>query len=190
MSSRGPAEMARAVSAVTRDLLGRIRRMAITRTNSAIWQIAGHVLLDGTKETRNAEVFSGHGFYARPPSSGTPEAIVVFPGGAGNPIIVATRDETTRKAVFQAAGELAAGETAIFNGTTIVVLKVNGTVEIRSVGGVAQALVTKADHDALVSWIKNQMVIITPSGNSTPGTAPLPAVQAPSATGTTVLKAQ
>ncbi len=145
----GPAELAAAVSGAARDLLGRIRRFGITRTTSAIWQVVGHVLLDKTRETRDAEVFPGVGFYARPPASGTPEAIVVFPGGAGNPIIAATRDETTRRAVFNLAGELAPGETAVFNASAVVILKADGSIEIRSAGGVALPVPTLAYFNAM-----------------------------------------
>ncbi len=121
-----------AIKLATREIAGLIRRMAITLTSSAIWQVAGHVLLDGKRETRKAENFGGIGIYARPPTGGSPEAIVVFPGGAANAIIVGARDEKTRREVFKAAGDLAAGETAMFTPNAIVVLKADGTVEIRS----------------------------------------------------------
>lgn len=154
MSRHGPKEFGDQVSPQTRNILGQLRRMVVSLTTRALWQVVGHRLLDNTTETRDAEVFSGIGFYSRPSASGNPEAIVIFQGGAANPVIVATRDEKTRAAV---AGSLAAGETAIFNSASIVVLKANGDIEIRSSGGDAAAVAMKADLDAfkaaILAWV-------------------------------------
>lgn len=141
--TRGEAQDQRAaLSEIARDAAGRIRRFVLGVTSRALWQIIGHTLLDGTVETENAEVFTGIGFYARPPSSGgNPEAIVVYPGGAGNPVIVAARDEKTRQAVAQ----LEADETAVFTSKAMIAIKADGTVEIRTVDGTAAALATKND---------------------------------------------
>ncbi len=170
----GPGEHADAISAAARDVLGRIRRMAVTLTSSAIWQVAGHILLDGDLETRPAEAFTGFGFYARPPAGGTPEAIVVFPGGAANAVIVGTRDEKTRREVFKVVGKLAAGETAVFNAGSIVILKADGTIEIRSIGGVAAPVATKADLSTLVTALTTATAAII-AGNPT-GAAALQAL--------------
>lgn len=74
-------------------------------------------------------------------------------GGTKTPAIVATRDEATRKA---AVGNLAEGETAVYNDKAVIVLKADGTVEIRLVGGVAIPLATKQDlidlRTKLLSW--------------------------------------
>lgn len=140
MSTRNsPDDFMREIGTDARRLAGMLRRFAITLTTRALWQLTGHRLLDGTTETRDAEVFGGIGFYARPPSSGKPEAIAVFLGdGVGRPVVVAVRDETTRQAI---AGGLDAGETAVFTDKAIVVIKASGTVEIRSANGAAGPLV-------------------------------------------------
>lgn len=142
MSRQGPSEFAGEVGPDARKIAGMVRRVAITLTRRVLWQILGHKLLDEKPETRDAEPFTGVGFYSRPSASGKPEAVVVFAGGAGNPLIVATRDEKTRAALFKVAGELAENETAIFNSQSLIVIKADGTVEIRSAAGVAKKLVT------------------------------------------------
>lgn len=139
MSTRnGPRELAEAIGPAARAAAGAIRRFAIGVTSKALWQLVGHRLLDNTVETHTAEVFNGIGIYARPPTDGKPEAIVVHPGGAAsNPCIVGLRDEATRQAVFAAIGELEAGETAVFNRVSVAIFKAGGDIEIRSLGGTA-----------------------------------------------------
>lgn len=165
---------------------GAIRRMAITFTAKALWQLAGFRMPDGSAETRQAEPFTGIGFYARPAADGKPEAIALMVGDANTPVIVAVRDEKTRAAV---AGGVQAGETMMFTPLAMVYLTSAGTIEIRSVGGAAAALATKADVDALASWIHTTMTVTTPgagAGPSTPGTTNAP----PAAAGTTKLKGE
>ena len=150
----------------TRGDDGKIRRMPISLTQGVLWQITGHQMLDGTDETHDAPVFSGIGFASRPPDNGSPEAIVAFVGGPSNPVIIATRDEATRATAFAASGELQAGETAIFNAGAIVLIKADGTIEIRSVGGAAVALATKADVDKIGTAIAGATVIANDGGAS------------------------
>lgn len=120
---------------------GMIRRVAISLTTKALWQLVGHKMPDGP-ETFNAEVFPGVGFFSRPPASGSPEAIVVNVGDAKTPVIIATRDEKTRQAVVSA---LKANETAIFNSKSLVIVKDDETIEARAKNGVAVSLATKQD---------------------------------------------
>lgn len=171
--------------------------MVVTRTSTALWQIAGHSLFDGKRETYDAPAFTGIGFYARPPADGNPEAAVLFVGGAGNPIIAALRDEKTRAAVFAVAGELAPGDAAVFSPAAVVLVKADGTVEIRAPGGAAVALATKADVQAVRDELNQHThgpgsyIVTLPGPSVVPVTgtsAPGPAVTAPA--GTTVLKAQ
>lgn len=141
---------------------GMIRRMVITLSGAkAIWQLTGFRQLDGSNEVVNAEVFSGVGFYARPAASGKPEAIVVMVGDGKVPAVVAVRDEATRAAV---AGDLEADETAVFTSQAIVHLKNDGTVEIRSEGGAAVPLATKADLDALRAAIQGAVPVANDGG--------------------------
>lgn len=123
-----------------------VRRATISLTNTdGTWQARGyrgfegsHGDLDGEK-WNGVEVFPGIGFWSRPKSGTVPEAIIVHVGGEPNhPVIVATRDKTSQVA-------LDLDETAIFTSQSIVVVKKDGTVEIRSLGGTAQKLVTWAD---------------------------------------------
>lgn len=116
------------------QLKGLVRRMAITLTVKALWQLAGFRLPDGKTETRQVEPFTGIGFYSRPPSSGKPEAIAVMVGDSTSPAIVATRDEKTRSAV---AGGLQEDETMLFNSQAVVHATATGEVHMRSANGVA-----------------------------------------------------
>lgn len=146
-------------SAQARELAGKVRRMAVSVTNvlagvgtttASFWQVVGHLLLDNTtRETADAEVFSGVGFYARPPAGANAEAIVTFPGGPSNPVIVASRDEATRKKV---AGAALQDETFIYNSKVAIRFTASGLIQAYLVGGpVPVKLALASDHDALVS---------------------------------------
>jgi phage gp45-like len=168
-----------------RDARGLVRRMVVNLTTGVFWRTVGHLLLDGTPELHNAEVFSGVGFYARPKSGHNAEAIVVFPGGGSNPIIIATRDEDARKAM----AKLDADETAVFNSRTVIVIKKGGTEEIRAAGGTAEALATKADVAALRATYNNHTHLYSPGTGAAIAT-PKPVAQADAPSGTSILKAQ
>lgn len=144
---RSSAEHNRINDPVIMRLQGAIRRMAISVTSRVLWQLSGFRNVDGTTESTEAEPFTGIGFYSIPPGGGAPEAITVMVGGGNSPAIVATRDEKTRATI----AKLAADETAVFTSKAIIVIKANGTVEIRSKDGTAVPLATKADIDALIS---------------------------------------
>lgn len=140
----GPGEWAETNAPDRRGLVGSIRRMAIKLTSRALWQLVGHTLPDARTETRNVEAFTGIGYYSRPKSSDRAEAIVLFPGGdAQTPVVVATRNEDTRKAI---AGALAEDETAIFNSLAIALIKASGVIELRSAAGVAQSTLRGATY--------------------------------------------
>jgi hypothetical protein len=118
---------------------GAVRRMAITVSGAkAIWQLSGFRMPDGSTETRQAEVFAGIGFFARPAAGGKPEAIALMINDAKTPIVVAVRDEATRA---QVAGELAADETMLFNSQAVVHAKANATVEIRTPTGTPEKMI-------------------------------------------------
>lgn len=183
---------------LARRVGGLVRRMAVGVTSRTFWQVIGHILpFDPNKkrETHDAEVFQGVGIVARPPDGSKTETIVVFPGGASQPVIVGSRDLKTARA---AVGELAADETAIYTSAAIVIIKANGTVEIRTSGGAAVPLATKADLEKLETAIagavplagdggatlKAQILTGTPTSlHGVSGAAPWPV-------GTTVLKAE
>lgn len=161
-------------------LFGAIRRMVVTVSSRALWQLAGHTLVDGKRETMEVEPFLGIGFFARPPADGAPEAIVLLLGDdARAPVAVAVRDEATRRAIV---GALEAGETAVYSASSLVHLKADGTIEARSAGGVAVPLATKADVQDLRDWVAAH---VHPA-NGSPPSGPAPA----NPTGTTKLKGE
>lgn len=159
---------------------GAIRRMVVSLTTKAIWQLAGFILGGGKRETMNAEPFGGIGFFARPPASGKPEAIVLMVGDdSRQPVVVAVRDEKTRQAI---AGALAENETAMFNDAATVVIKSDGTIEARSKNGAAVPLVTFAE------FMRHGHTCAA-AGN--PSTAPIPVVDpGDPLSGTDVLKGE
>lgn len=169
---------------------GAVRRMAVTLTAKALWQLAGFNLGDGNTETFNAELFTGVGVYARPPSSGKPEAIVVSVGAAKTMVIVGIRDEATRAAV---AGGLAEDETMVFNSQVVLYMKSDGTIEARAASGAAVPLALKSDVDSLASYVDNTLVLMvatTGTATAQTGTATVATSHAPSAAGTSILKGQ
>lgn len=178
-----PGELAAAVGEGERRLAGLLRRMIVTRTTSAIWQVQGHRLLDDTLETRDAEVFAGVGIAARPSSDDDVEAIVAFPQGGAGPIIVATRQEAVRRVM---AADLDADETQLHNSEVLIRIRANGTVEIRSKNGTAQELATKADVVNMRVWLLTH----THSGGTILGNTGNPLVAPPAVVGTSVLKAE
>lgn len=185
MSRRNAQEFNNEQGATSRSLRGMLRRMAIKLTRRATaWQLLGHRIKGEQQETVDAEPFTGIGFYARPRETSNAEAVLAQIGEARHVAIIALRDEDLRKLV---AGEFTSADvTALFNSQSIVVATSSGKVQAKSIGGTAKAV---AYHDELVAlrdWIKNTMVIATPSGNSTPGTVNNP----PTSDGTSVFEAE
>ena len=123
-----------------------IRKLTIELTSGALWNLLGLVAGD---EEQSVPVFSGIGWYARPPDGANSEAVVAkMGGGSQNPAIIASRDEDTRKAVTE-ANDLAEDETIAFNSKCVLYLKADGTIEAKTTGGVAVALALKSDVDTL-----------------------------------------
>ena len=164
-----------------RKVAGLLRRMVVRFSAQGIWELAGFSTL---KEVVRSEGFQGLGFWARPPSGVTVEAIVVSIGGSDHPVVVALRDETTRRAV---ANALLADESIQYNSSVRVHAKANGTVEVRAHGGVALPLATKADIDALRTYVAAHIHSGVTTGGGVSGT---PSVSPPDAVGTTVLKGE
>lgn len=154
------ARFAAATDPGKRSLRSMVRRLAVVATSRVLWQLSGVRTLDGETEALTVEVFPGIGFYARPHSGSKPEAVIVNVGGANAPAIVATRDEQTRKA----SADIAANESAMFNTLATVHVTAGGTVDVRSVGGAAQALATNAALAALKSAIADAAVVAGDGG--------------------------
>ena len=185
MTWRDAKDLRDDVSPPRRDLLGRFRRMVIKLTSrsgaaSAIWQMLGHRDELGRAETVDVEVFPGVGIYARPKAGGKAEAVIVHVGGPDQPIAVATRNEDIRRQVLADVKE---DETAIYTSTAVVLINADGTIEIRSAGGLAVPLATLADVQAIQAALD---LHTHAHGDPTVGTGP--AVPAP--TGTTKLRGE
>ncbi|MDQ3153625.1 MAG: hypothetical protein M3R63_18565 [Actinomycetota bacterium] len=171
------AEHAKTTDPLLRKLAGALRRMTVDLSTGVLWKLLGHAAV---AERPKAEVFSGVGFYARPPAGVVAEVVVANIGGADHPVVIASRDEATRAAI----ADIDEGETATFNDQTIVVHRADGTIEARSANGVAVALATKADIDALIATFNAHTHVLTT------GTAAVPAPPAAAAVGTTKLKGE
>lgn len=157
------AELRGRTDAAKTALRSLVRRVVAIVTNAgSVWNFRGYVDAAGNQETFDrVEVFQGIGFSARPAAGGRPEAIVLnVGGGKGHPVAVATRD---RRLVVTS---LAEGETAIHNAAGARVhLMADGAIVIRAASGKtismddgsgAVALATKADVDALTTYVKKQ----------------------------------
>lgn len=160
-----------------------VRHYVVTKAAGAVWKLLGLIDGDGNEEKEDAPIFPGIGVWARPPSSGKPEAVVNLIGAStGNPAIVAMRDEKTRAALDKALGGIKAGETTTYGEKSVVYHKDDGTIEARSWTGTAVPLATKADVDNLRTWLIAHLH--SGGGGGTPTTTP------PAAAGTKKLKGE
>ncbi|WP_428264799.1 hypothetical protein [Haliangium sp.] len=137
----------------TRDLLGELGGRAARRLRSLISrrQLAldesdgervtalGREALDGSVEEDEMDSFGPVGLVGRPAGDATVEAAVAFVGADGAHPIALSYVDGTRRAVIDAVG-LGADETVVYNSQAVVKLLADGTVEIRSLEGSAQAL--------------------------------------------------
>ena len=128
-------------------LRGMIRRLTVKATGELFrWAVLGYIDADDNEEGDDAELFQQVGFASRPPAGANAEVIVVNVGASPNtPVIVACRDEDTRRAFFAGANALAEDEAALYNSSAQVRVKADGTVEVDDGAGGAIAL-AKADH--------------------------------------------
>jgi hypothetical protein len=167
--------------AVARRLAGLVRHLAIKMTQGSTWQAIGHILLDGNEETADVRVFSGVGFYARPAADANVEAIVAFPGGPSNPVVVASQDEALRKKM---AGSANQDETFIFNSQVVLRLSNSGLVQAFLLGGpVPVPLALKSDVDGAIT-AHNGHTHTDPQG----GVTGPPNTPAPASVGSSVLR--
>jgi len=161
---------------------GLIRRMAISATEGGLWQLLGPKDEAGAAEVAaDVEVFQGIGYASRP-QDGKGEVVVVKIGGAlTHPVVIATRDESIRV-------DLDEDETAVFNGSSIVKVKADGTIEIGSQGGTFAPLALKSDVTAISYLLKNWTVVATDGGLALQTAAKIDLASIPA--GTTKLKAE
>jgi phage baseplate assembly protein V len=142
------------------------------------------------------EHFQPYGISGVPPVGS--EAVVVFPNGdRGHPLVFSVTHRASRPTGGQP------GEFTIYNGLTGAKVRMlaSGDIEITPAtgknvlvhdAGSSVALALKADVDALKSWASTHTHLVsgvTAGGASVTSASPLP-TPLPTATGTTVLKAQ
>ena len=151
MSGRTPQDFARATDPAARRFAGLVRRFAIAATTKILWRLTGVELPDGTEQF-DAEIFGNIGFYSRPLAgkAAAPEAIVVNVGDARCPVVIATRDAKGQSKLLKDVA-VGAGDTVIYSGAAaaIVLVRANGTVEVRAPGGAAVSLTKHAVITAL-----------------------------------------
>lgn len=121
-------DFAEMIGSFRRQLFGIVRRMSVKLTEGGVWQVAGHLLFDNQRETRNPENYPGIGLAARPPTSDAVEAIVVNVSGQNQPAIVGLRDEVTRAKV----ADLNADETALYNSLVRLQATLAGLIVLRA----------------------------------------------------------
>lgn len=213
MSRPGAKELRGRVGRGALRLGNMIRRMAIAASEGGLWGLEGYSIPDlrggsdistegeGDEPT---EVFPGIGIYARPADGDDAEALVLQVGAeADHPVIAATRNEAARARYVEEFGEIDKGEVVVFNsaGTSRVLIKKGGDIDVTvaagkkisfSAGGIAVALATKADLDALKAIFTAWVVAATDGGGAlkTLLTAGFGGVGPWNPAGTTVVKAE
>lgn len=165
-------------------------------------EAAGREALDGTSEDDEIEVFGQAGVAARPSENAAVESLVLLVGASGDHAAVAAQIDSTRATVIDATG-LEPDETIVYTSQSVVHIKADGTVEIRSLAGTAVALVPLPVLQDLRDWIADHRhEYINGAGAATPTTKPISTTAAsplppttpldapPTPTGTTILKAE
>lgn len=182
-----------------RSISGIARRMEIRLTAGPLWQVVGHLLMDNrTLETRQAEPFTGIGFYSRPAPGANVDAIVLNIAGAQNPMIVATRDEGLRRAIENERGEFAEDESAMFNTAVVACCASTGKFMVSTPGGTPHEIAFASEVNNLRAFTMQQFsgpghVHAIPGPAVTTSTVPVVVpVAAPASAypGTAVLKAE
>jgi len=145
-------------------LEGMIRRLEVTATESPDWQLdGGFEGAEGDRDLFEAPMYGVAGVYARP--VGETDAILVNVGGqSGHPAVISVRDTATREAIDDALGGVAAGETVVYNAASVVVIRTDGTIEIRSKDGTALPLPTLKSLEALEQAFNAWVVVPNDGG--------------------------
>ena len=144
-----------------------VRRMVVTATGVASWALRGHGDERGNFETFSVDIYPGIGFCARPPDGSEAKAVVVAIETSPNrPVIVATRDARTQKAIVEKAG-LDANETLLHNADLIIKITREREVLLGLPGGDFQA-VALADHTHKAPAISGQAAYTEPDARTGP----------------------
>jgi hypothetical protein len=184
-------DLRRQVGNTMRMLHGMVRRFQVSLTSGALWQGIGILLLDNTtRETVHAEPFTGIGFYSRPAPGVNAEFIVAHLGEAQNPMIVATRDEDTRKRV----AKIDQDETMTYNTQVGVRMTKDGEILACAHGGTPVELAKASELNDLRAYVHAQFSGVghghPAPGGATTGTTPNGAAPASDYPGTSVLKGE
>jgi hypothetical protein len=124
------------------------REVYVPESNGMVVTLLGRQAADGSFEEDRADALSPPGFVANPHEYSTVEAICNFVGADGDHPVCAGMLDHRRYEIVDKVG-LQHDETLIYTTKAIVKIKVDGTVEIRSVDGTAAPLAFKSDVDAL-----------------------------------------
>jgi hypothetical protein len=173
-----------------------IKRVVMTKIDSPLrW----HIRHCDPKDVDEAEIFHNVGYHARPPdpvgNRQRVEALICNVDAQDHPIIVATRDADTMRAVVKKVG-LEPDTTLLYTSKSIVKIQPDGSVEIRSVDGTAAPLATKADVDAVNARLDelqqkyNQHSHVAPALGGTTSTTSTPSDATASVSGTQKLRAE
>lgn len=164
-----------------------VRLVSIADASALEWVLEGLVDDDGNREDISAQVYSNVGFLSRPRTGVETEAVVLNVGGDSNsPLQVGSRDPALNDSYVEAEG-LEADQTVLLNSSAHV--KVTGnSVEVKSHGGAAVELATKADVERLRSELSSHTHTISSGSSAGTTTIPIQSFTAPD--GTSVLKGE
>lgn len=181
------------ISEFEHRLRAMVRRVVVGATEGIgiLWQGLGYRVPGSPPEAyNNVELFQGIGFHARPAEGSQAEAIILHVGAEHeHPVMIATRDASAQVAIEP-------DETVVFtrkatikitkDGDILITAKAGRTISADDGSG-AVSLATKADLDALASYVHEHTHLGVTTGAGTSG-APPPTPIVPSAAGTSVLK--
>lgn len=208
MSYRNTAEyLTNAAGDLARRVRGALSRRLILNEESNGDHVTtlGREAYDGSHEQDEMDQLAPVGIIGRPADNASVESLVAFVGGDGSHPVSVSCVDGTRRAVIDSIG-LKADETVVYTSKSVVKIKADGVVEIRSLDGNAKPLAYKLDADALnnrITALENQVNVMVGVLNANvglynalpPHSASLMSVVAPVSStavieGTTTLKAE
>lgn len=153
-------------SRIVHELHTAIRRMLVAATDGVAWVLDGFIDFDGNVEQEQAEVFTAGSWYRPADDSGAEAMLVLVGAQSDNPAIIAIRDERARAAIADAIA-MAKGEHIVYSPAgSVVYMKSDGTVEVRSKDGTARRLMTVDDGAALKQAITDAVTVANDGGAS------------------------
>jgi hypothetical protein len=149
-----------------------VRRMDAGAAGGTEWGYTGGRDAAGNVEGGSGEVFLGWVYGV--PDGGVEAVVVETSGEPGTGIVIAARPTAALEAALEAAAA-GPGDSFLFcGGTALVILRANGTVELRARGGGDPLpLPTLAGAMATVAWLRKQFDPITGHTHATVGGPPV-----------------